>query len=639
MNSISGYIQVWTYDYSQDWVQHGLDIPVTVANGDQFGARAKADGYIGMWFINANDAVLDDFGGGTVSAGTEMMSSQSSPFEMIQPPAKPTRTPTVPPPASGFVPQRGSFFQLISYHPQVKAFAPLQQSSAVTINYDYDPLYRLTEANYSNGDYYHYGYDEVGNRLTQETLLGGLPSTTAYLYDDANRLTSVNGVTYTWDDNGNLLSDGVNTYDYDSANRLKSVSGQSTVSSYHYSGLGDRLSQTVNGVTTNYTLDLNTGLTQVLDDGANAYIYGNGRIAQVNTTTEYFLGDALGSVRQLTDAQGDVTLAKSYDPYGTATQSFGGGESIYAYTGEQVDVSGLTYLRARYYSSGDGRFLSRDTWGGDYNSPLSFNRWMYVEGNPVNYADPTGHIPSCGFTGFFSNSSADYVDKYVELAKTDWMNTYTAAGVAVQCWAQSYDFKQRLENNDYSGLGPAKITNMEIHTPYGIAVDGADSYGLLCYIVYERLSLFKYVPCTICESRKYMDNVYGSGNYKQEDYHDQTEMKWAVEYMKRRIKLSVDACVKKGCTDTDIYIATSMAQMGTSFTKLNIEQIEELPSERRTEGVNINWIEYFDRPNNADDTSLQLSRFTNVTLLLIGKGWTIPNINWKKVTELSRIGN
>ena len=35
-----------------------------------------------------------------------------------------------------------------------------------------------------------------------------------YGYDIANRLTSVDSVTYTWDNNGNLLSDGVFTYTY-----------------------------------------------------------------------------------------------------------------------------------------------------------------------------------------------------------------------------------------------------------------------------------------------------------------------------------------------------------------------------------------------------------------------------------------
>ncbi len=49
-------------------------------------------------------------------------------------------------------------------------------------------------------------------------------------------------------------------------------------------------------------MDLNTGLTQALSDGTNNYVYGNGRIAQTQGgATEYFLSDALGSVRQKTD--------------------------------------------------------------------------------------------------------------------------------------------------------------------------------------------------------------------------------------------------------------------------------------------------------------------------------------------------
>ena len=188
--------------------------------------------------------------------------------------------------------------------------------------------------------------------------------------DSANRLTTAGGVNYTFDSNGNLLSDGANTYVYDSANRLASVSNQSTVSSYRYNGLGDRLSQ--DGV--NYTLDLNpstgsgqaSGLTQVLSDGTNVYTYGLGRISQQSgSTPEYFLGDALGSVRQLTNNAGEVTFAKSYDPqgYGVVTQASGEGQSLYGYTGEQQS-NDIVYLRSRYYNAADGRFQSRDTWGG-----------------------------------------------------------------------------------------------------------------------------------------------------------------------------------------------------------------------------------------------------------------------------------
>lgn len=158
----------------------------------------------------------------------------------------------------------------------------------------------------------------MGNRLKQNTLLGGLVMTAEYVYDDANRIQSVNDVTYNFDDNGNLLSDGVNTYHYDSANRLNTLTGPVTAS-YSYNGLGDRLTETMNGQTTNFVMDYNMGLPQVLNDGTNNYIYGNGRIAQTQSgSTEYFLGDALGSVRQLADASGSISYTRGYDPYVTA---------------------------------------------------------------------------------------------------------------------------------------------------------------------------------------------------------------------------------------------------------------------------------------------------------------------------------
>jgi YD repeat-containing protein len=80
-----------------------------------------------------------------------------------------------------------------------------------------------------------------------------------------------------------LLNDGVNTYTYDSANRLISFTNATTTVTYRYNGLNDRLQETVNGITTTFTMDLNTGLTQALSDGTNHYIYGLGRIAQVNS--------------------------------------------------------------------------------------------------------------------------------------------------------------------------------------------------------------------------------------------------------------------------------------------------------------------------------------------------------------------
>ncbi|HMS00521.1 MAG TPA: VWA domain-containing protein [Anaerolineales bacterium] len=92
-------VQVWTWEWPQGWVQHGADIPVTFVNGDTFGARALANGnvevykngellgtrdvtswsyyaqggYIGLWFVGANGARLDDFGGGTLPSGMQAL--------------------------------------------------------------------------------------------------------------------------------------------------------------------------------------------------------------------------------------------------------------------------------------------------------------------------------------------------------------------------------------------------------------------------------------------------------------------------------------------------------------------------------------------------------------------------------------
>jgi len=90
-----------------------------------------------------------------------------------------------------------------------------------------------------------------------------------------------------------------NTYTYNSANRLSTYTGSSGTVSYAYDGLGNRLKETINGQTTTFTMDLDSGLSQTLDDGTNTYLYDNGRIAQVDQTgIQYFLGDALDSAER-----------------------------------------------------------------------------------------------------------------------------------------------------------------------------------------------------------------------------------------------------------------------------------------------------------------------------------------------------
>jgi RHS repeat-associated protein len=247
-----------------------------------------------------------------------------------------------------------------------------------------------------DGSYFAYTYDAVGNKLSDTTLAG----TTVYTYDVANRLTNLSGgISYTWDANGNLLDDGRGvTYTYDAANRLIATNGSDT--GYTYNGLGDRVGQVAGGSAVTYTLDLAAGLTQVLADGTLTYLYGNGRVAQVDgVEAEYFLPDALGSVRHLADGTSQVTLARRYDPYGERLSSLGTGATSYDFTGEWRDsTTNLIYLRARYYSPAVGRFVTRDTWPGSIRRPSSANRWVYSLSNPTNWTDPSGNCPRTGPT-------------------------------------------------------------------------------------------------------------------------------------------------------------------------------------------------------------------------------------------------
>ena len=259
-----------------------------------------------------------------------------------------------------------------------------------TIVYSYDPLYRLTAADYDDGTFFHYTYDAVGNRQTQDTLAG----TDTYLNDEANELVEVNGVPYSWDDNGNLLSDGVSTYTYDHANRLSSVVQGPNSYTFAYNGLGDRLLQTVNGDLVDYTLDLNAGLTQVLSEGTNVYLYGVGRIGEDQPGGwQYHLVDSLDSVRQLSDASQGVSLTRGFQPFGGTLTTTGTGSSIFGFTAEQNDLTGLIFLRARYYDSLSGRFLTRDP------SRLETNPYSYVASNPTNRTDRSGLFPIEGLLG------------------------------------------------------------------------------------------------------------------------------------------------------------------------------------------------------------------------------------------------
>ena len=124
----------------------------------------------------------------------------------------------------------------------------------------------------------------------------------------------------------------------------------------------------------------------------------------------YYLTDEQGSVRYVLDADGNVQNDYRYDAFG---QRIAGHENILnrlRYNAQIEDgLTGLYYLRARYYNTGIGRFTQEDV---IYNDGL--NLYAYCSSNPVMYADPSGY--SCEPKAAAENSKGNNTSKEIILA-------------------------------------------------------------------------------------------------------------------------------------------------------------------------------------------------------------------------------
>jgi RHS repeat-associated protein len=131
---------------------------------------------------------------------------------------------------------------------------------------------------------------------------------------------------------------------------------------------------------------------------SRVYTYGNNLISQWQSggssgTTFYYGYDGHGNVRFLLDGTGAITDTYTYDAFGVLLDKTGSTANNYLYCGEQYDFElGTYYLRARYMNPGTGRFWTMDTFQGRTEDPLSLHKYLYCDGNPVNYIDPDGHL-------------------------------------------------------------------------------------------------------------------------------------------------------------------------------------------------------------------------------------------------------
>ena len=288
-----------------------------------------------------------------------------------------------------------------------------------TVSFAYDNAGRMTSVTHSNGISIEYGYDQTANLTSMvykkdTTVLGdltyeydaagkrtrmggsfartGLPSAlSSTTYGDGNQLTQRGSASLSYDENGNLTSDGSNTYTWNARNQLVSISGTGLSASFQYDAFGNRSSKTVNSVSRGYLYD-GTNAVQELSGTTPTANLVTGATDQIFNRTDSSgartpLADQLGSTFALADDSGTLQTEYTYDPFGNTSSTGSSSSNSAKYTGREDDGTGLYYYRSRYYSPTFQRFISEDPAG---FSAGDMNLYAYVGNDPINAIDPTG---------------------------------------------------------------------------------------------------------------------------------------------------------------------------------------------------------------------------------------------------------
>ena len=299
------------------------------------------------------------------------------------------------------------------------------------VSYAYDMLGRITRETKTGREDISYTYDANNNR--KQMTIGN--KTTAYQYNKNDELlrtdtlhtdTEKNDVViYKNDKNGNQLAtvnrseipaeakdtsyidvdvtlgdnqlnDNVVNH-YNALNQLTETLTKNYKVSFTYDAEGLRTGKTVNGEKTVYVWDGDQVVMELSKGGAvqKRYIRGNDLVYAdkgENTEKTYYVTDMHGNVVQLLDESGNVTKTYEYDSFGNEVKPEKKDENPYRYCGEYYDKeTEEVYLRARYYEPSVGRFITRDTYTGESDEPLSLHLYTYCENDGVNMVDPSGH--------------------------------------------------------------------------------------------------------------------------------------------------------------------------------------------------------------------------------------------------------
>jgi RHS repeat-associated protein len=117
-------------------------------------------------------------------------------------------------------------------------------------------------------------------------------------------------------------------------------------------------------------------------------------LAQTTTVVEYYHTDVLGSVRVVTNAQGQVLARHDFTPFGEELHPPSPPMDRKLFTGQEHDLeTGQDYFHARQMMAEIARFGAFDplsTTPATRGDAQDFNGYAYARNNPLKFVDPTG---------------------------------------------------------------------------------------------------------------------------------------------------------------------------------------------------------------------------------------------------------
>lgn len=311
-------------------------------------------------------------------------------------------------------------------------------------------------------------------------MIDSVKNATAHGYNSSNELTSADAASFTYDQNGNTLTEngtnGQTAYAWDFENRLTSVTlpnGGGTVT-FKYDPFGRRIERSGPSGTTIYAYDGANGIEELSAGGAATarYVHGAGvdePLAESSSSLNYFSADGLGSITSLEDSTGTPQATFVYGAFGVLSSSSGSATTSYRYTAREFDQdTGLYYYRARYYDSGIGRFISEDP----ARFSVSDDFYSYVANDPVMLIDPTGLQPCCSQEQDAISRRVDTIRQILSDLRTKGIITgVTKVGGDTYCVVntvrlpngQLMHFTSYVSSVQVSDSGPCVSECMEMH--------------------------------------------------------------------------------------------------------------------------------------------------------------------------------